>query len=76
MMFHNASGKMFYGQMREKCTYAQRYVLMKKNTAQQQQNLITIVKHGKGSIMVFDCFAASGSGRLAIIQGAMNTKVY
>ena len=44
----------------------------KKGTAHQNQNLIAAVKYGGGSIMVWSCFAASGPGQLAIINGKMN----
>jgi hypothetical protein len=53
----------------------QLYVWRKKGTAHQHQNLPT-VKYGGGSIMVWDCFAASGPGQLVIIDGKMNSQVY
>ena len=34
------------------------------------------VKHGGGSVMVWGCFAASGPGHLAVIDGTMNSAVY
>lgn len=40
------------------------------------QNLIPTVKHGGGSIMVWGCFAASGPGRIVVIDGKMNSRVY
>ena len=54
----------------------QHYVWRKKGTAHQHQNLIPTVKYGGGSIMVWGCFAASGPGQLAIIDGKMNSQVY
>ena len=54
----------------------QHYVLGKKGTAHQHQNLIPTVKSSRGSIMVWGCFAASGPGQLAIIDGKMNSQVY
>ena len=76
-MFHNTSGKMCCGQMRQKLNLkVERYVWRKKGTAHQHQNLITTVKHGGGGIMVCGCFAASLPGHLAIIEGTMNSKVY
>uniref|UniRef100_A0A8C5WBS8 Tc1-like transposase DDE domain-containing protein n=1 Tax=Leptobrachium leishanense TaxID=445787 RepID=A0A8C5WBS8_9ANUR len=45
-------------------------------TAHQHQNLIPNVKHGGGSIMVWGCFAASGPGRIVVIDGKMNSRVY
>ncbi len=38
--------------------------------------IIPTVKHGGGSVMVWGCFAASGPGRLAIIDGTMNSVLY
>ncbi|MBN3326397.1 LNP protein, partial [Atractosteus spatula] len=55
---------------------ASEYVWRKKNAALQHQNLILTVKHGGGSIMVWGCFAASGPGWLAIIEGPMHSKLY
>lgn len=49
------------------------FVWRKKNTAFQYKNLILSVKHGGGCIMVWTCFAASGQGRLAIIDGTINS---
>ena len=54
----------------------QHYVWRKKGTAHQHQNLISTVKHGGGSIMVWGCFTASGPGQLAIIDGKTNSQVY
>uniref|UniRef100_A0A8C5R032 Transposase n=1 Tax=Leptobrachium leishanense TaxID=445787 RepID=A0A8C5R032_9ANUR len=54
----------------------QHYVWRKKGTAHQHQNLIPTVKHGGGSIMVWGCFAASGPGRIVVIDGKMNSRVY
>ncbi len=34
------------------------------------------MKHGGGSIMVWACFAVSGPGRLAIIDGIINSELY
>uniref|UniRef100_A0A8C5LS31 Uncharacterized protein n=1 Tax=Leptobrachium leishanense TaxID=445787 RepID=A0A8C5LS31_9ANUR len=54
----------------------QHYVWRKKGTAHQYQNLIPTVKHGGGSIMVWGCFAASGPGRIVVIDGKINSRVY
>ncbi len=40
------------------------------------KNLIPTVKHGGGSVMVWGYFAASGAGRLAIIEGTVNSALY
>ncbi|KAK3527282.1 hypothetical protein QTP86_018605 [Hemibagrus guttatus] len=52
------------------------YVCRKSNTAFQKKNIIPTVKYGGGSVMVWGCFAASGPGRLAVINGTMNSAVY
>ncbi|KAK3536221.1 hypothetical protein QTP86_000202 [Hemibagrus guttatus] len=52
------------------------YVWHKSNTAFQKKNIILTVKYGGGSVMVWGCFAASGPGRLAVINGTMNSAVY
>ncbi|KAG2456859.1 TCB1 transposase, partial [Polypterus senegalus] len=57
-------------------THSTRYVWRKENTAFENKNLIPSVKHGGGSIMVWTCFAASGPGRLAFIDGNMNSELY
>uniref|UniRef100_A0A3B3R2T1 Tc1-like transposase DDE domain-containing protein n=1 Tax=Paramormyrops kingsleyae TaxID=1676925 RepID=A0A3B3R2T1_9TELE len=54
----------------------QHYVWRKKGSAHQHQDLIPTVKHGGGSIMVWGCFAASGPGRIVVIDGKMNSRVY
>ncbi len=52
------------------------YICHKTNTAFHKKNIIPTVKHGDGSVMVWGCFAASGPGRLAIIDGIMNSALY
>ncbi len=52
------------------------YIWRKSNTAFQKKNIIPTVKYGGGSVMVWGCFAASGPGRLAVINGTMNSAVY
>ncbi|KAK3530781.1 hypothetical protein QTP70_001580 [Hemibagrus guttatus] len=52
------------------------YVWRKSNTAFQKKNIIPTVKYGGGSVMVWGGFAASGPGRLAVINGIMNSAVY
>ncbi|KAK3508507.1 hypothetical protein QTP70_031365 [Hemibagrus guttatus] len=52
------------------------YVWRKSNTAFQKKIIIPTVKYGGGGVMVWGCFAASGPGRLAVINGTMNSAVY
>ncbi len=52
------------------------YIWRKSNTAFQKKNIIPTVKYGGGSVIVWGCFAASGPGRLAVINGTMNSAVY
>ncbi|KAK3568595.1 hypothetical protein QTP86_010208 [Hemibagrus guttatus] len=52
------------------------YVWRKSNTAFQKKIIIPTVKYGGGSVMVWGCSAASGPGRLAVINGTMNSAVY
>ncbi len=52
------------------------YIWHKSKTAFHKKNIIPTVKHGGGTVMVWGCFAASGPGRLAIIDGTMNSALY
>ena len=53
-----------------------RYVWRKSNAAFKEKNLVPTVKHGGGRIMVWGCFAATGTGGLAHINGIMNSAAY
>ncbi len=53
-----------------------RYIWSKTNTGFHQKNIILTVKHGGGSVTVWGCFADSGPGWLAIIDGTMNSALY
>uniref|UniRef100_A0A8C5WF56 Transposase n=1 Tax=Leptobrachium leishanense TaxID=445787 RepID=A0A8C5WF56_9ANUR len=66
--------KIFCGEMKPKLSCLEKtnntMYGEKKGTAHQH------VKHGRGSIMVWGCFAASGPGRIVVIDGKMNSRVY
>ncbi|KAG2464974.1 TCB1 transposase, partial [Polypterus senegalus] len=55
---------------------ARRHVWRKPGTAHHQANTIPIVKHGGGSIMLWGCFSAAGTGRLVRIKGKMTAAMY
>ncbi|KAI4895768.1 hypothetical protein NFI96_024067, partial [Prochilodus magdalenae] len=67
-------GKILCGLTGQRCLF--HYIWRKSNTAFQKKNIIPTVKYGGGSVMVWGCFAASGPGRLAVINGTMNSTVY
>ncbi len=69
-------GQIFCGLMRQKFNLLECvscYIWRKTNTAFHKKIIIPTVKHGGGSVMFWVCFAASEPGRLAIIDGTMNS---
>ncbi len=52
------------------------YIWCKTNRAFHTKNIIPKVKHGGASVMFWGCFAFSEPGRLAIIDGTVNSAVY
>uniref|UniRef100_A0A8C4TFN6 Transposase Tc1-like domain-containing protein n=1 Tax=Erpetoichthys calabaricus TaxID=27687 RepID=A0A8C4TFN6_ERPCA len=55
---------------------ARRHVWRKPGTAHHQANTIPTVKHGGGSIMLWGCCSAAGTGRLVRIKGKMTAAMY
>ncbi|KAG2466070.1 TC1A transposase, partial [Polypterus senegalus] len=52
------------------------HIWRKPGTARHQANTIPTVKHGGGSIMLWGCFSAVGTGRLVRIKGKMTAAMY
>ena len=55
---------------------AKRYVWGKPNTAHHLKNTIPTVKHGGGSIMLWECFSSAGIAALVRIEGKMDEAKY
>lgn len=55
---------------------SKRYVWRKPGTAHHLPNTIPTVKHGGGSIMLWGCFSAAGTGRLVRVEGKLNGAKY
>ncbi len=55
---------------------SKRYVWRKPGTAHHLSNTVPTVKHSGGSIMLWGCFSAAGTGRLVAIERKMNEAKY
>ncbi|ROL03945.1 Transposable element Tcb1 transposase [Anabarilius grahami] len=55
---------------------SKQYVWRKPGTAHHLSNTVPTVKHGGGSIMLWGCFSAAGTGGLVAIEGKMNAAKY
>lgn len=55
---------------------AQQYVWRRKGEAFNPKNTMPTVKHGGGSIMLWACFAANGTGALQRVNGIMKEEDY
>ena len=51
---------------------AKRYLWRKPGTSHHLANTISTVKHGGGSVMLWGCLLASGTGSLVRIDGKIN----
>ncbi|GFW11119.1 transposable element Tcb1 transposase [Trichonephila clavipes] len=52
------------------------YVWRKPNTELEKQHFTPTVKHGGGSVLVWDCMAANGTGKLCFIDDIMTARTY
>ena len=52
--------------------HSKRYVWRTSGTAHHLPNTISKVKHGDGSIILWGCFSAAGTGRLVATEGKIN----
>ncbi len=42
----------------------------------KDKSVLPTVKHGGGSVMVWGCMSAAGTGKLQLIEGTMNANMY
>ena len=55
---------------------AKHHIWRKRGTTHHLENTIPTVKHGGGSIILWVCFSAAGTGKLVRIEGKMNGAKY
>lgn len=56
--------------------HQRKYVWRKSGEEVDPDKTIPTIKHGGGSVMLWGCFAAAGTGRLVRIEGIMNGEKY
>ena len=52
------------------------HVWRKDDETYSPKNTVTTVKFGGGSLMIWECFSAKGVGKISVIDGKMNAKMY
>jgi len=52
------------------------YCWKKRREPLRDHHVVTMVKHGRGSIMVWGCFSTAGPGYICLIEGNMNAEDY
>lgn len=75
MHIAKASGRMSFVQIRKNLCFMASHISSSFNEAYKEKDTVPTVKHGGGSVMV-DCFAASGTGCLESVQGAILSQDY
>ena len=70
-------GRQFYGLMSGTVwTHGPAVCLAWEGQAYDQKNTIPTVKHGGGSLMMWGCFSAAGTGNLDHVPGIMDSQKY
>ncbi len=64
------------GLMRPRLTYGIKSVWQQPGEEYKDKCVLPTVKHGGGSVTVWDCMSAAGTGELQFIEGTMNANMY